>query len=65
MICATCSAAVLAPMVEGGVSVSKMCERVRRAVSAAEMPIEDKAAIHELCAVAMLLAAENARYGND
>ena len=28
MICATCSAAVLAPMVEGGVSVSKMCEPI-------------------------------------
>lgn len=61
MTCATCSAATLAPLVEGGVSVWKICDRARRALEDAEISIEGKAAIHELMAVATLLAADNAR----
>ena len=56
MTCPTCSAAVLAPLVEGGVSISKITERARRA--AENLNHAERGAIEELCNVATLLAAE-------
>jgi hypothetical protein len=56
MTCALCSAAVFGPLVQDGVSVGKLCERARRA--SADLDMDGRAAIENLCNVAMLLAAE-------
>jgi hypothetical protein len=56
MTCALCSAAVFGPLVQDGVSVGKLCERARRASK--DLSMDDRAAIENLCNVAMLLAAE-------
>lgn len=57
-LCPLCSAATLAPLIEGGVSIRKICERALRAVEDAGCDRATRAAVQRLADTANYLAAE-------
>ena len=69
MSCVICSAAVLAPLIEGGVSVRKIGNRARETFRKCELSGEVsgelRTAIENLANIADLLAAELARVNSN